>query len=276
VKRILIITLVIVVLAAGAIGAFVYKVTVGWPIYESKIPDLALSEDRKNIVVFSKTNGYRHGSGIDGAKEYFRKLGEEKGWNVLFSENGALHTPGVLEQTDLLIWNNVTGKVLLEEQRAAMRNYIENGGSFMGLHGAGDFSHHWPWYEETLIGAAFSHHTMNPQLQEGTVYPEGGDGGSADAWVTREEWYMFYETPRMHQDIKVLWNLDESDIQPSGNLGFLVKDKDWGMGEDHPIIWRRKVGKGKSVYSAFGHDETTYNHQKYQEILEDIIKWALR
>ncbi len=266
----------IVVIGLGTIGAFIYKVTVGWPIYESKTPDLALSDDRKNILVFSKTNGYRHGSGIKGAKDFFRQLGEEEGWNVLFSENGALHDPEVLEKTDLLIWNNVTGRVLLDEQRLAMRNYVEGGGSFIGLHGAGDFSHRWPWYEETLIGTSFSHHTMNPQIQEGTVYPEGGNAGSAKAWVAMEEWYVFYESPRMNEDIRVLWNLDESDIDPSGNLGFLVKDKDWGMGEDHPMIWRRKVGRGKSVYSAFGHDATNYNHQKYREILKEMIRWSLK
>lgn len=263
------------VVIIGAAGAFIYKVTVGWPIFESKPPELVFSESQKNVVVFSKSNGYRHVEGIEAAEILITEMGSSEGWNVQITENGALHTPEILAQADVIIWNNVTGKVLLEEQRLAMKNYIESGGSFIGLHGAGDFSHDWSWYEDVLIGAHFSHHTLNPQLQEGTVYPEGGDPGSNRSWVTMEEWYVFYDSPR-ESGAKVLWNLHEADIDPNGNLGFLVSDKDWGMGDDHPMIWRKRVGKGKSVYSAFGHDAINYKNPDYQEILKDQIKWALR
>lgn len=38
-----------------------------------------------------------------------------------------------------------------------MAEYIENGGGWIGIHGAGDASSDWDWYEQTLIGFAPGH-----------------------------------------------------------------------------------------------------------------------
>jgi hypothetical protein len=42
------------------------------------------------------------------------------------------------------------------EQKAAFQSSIENGGGFVGIHGAGGDPHYeWQWYMNTLIGAQF-------------------------------------------------------------------------------------------------------------------------
>ena len=70
-------------------------------------------------------------------------------------KNGAVFNPEQLAKFDVVIWNNSTGRVLTDEQRAAFKAYIENGGGYVGIHGAGDHSHHWDWYEDELVGARF-------------------------------------------------------------------------------------------------------------------------
>jgi hypothetical protein len=36
-----------------------------------------------------------------------------------------------------MIWNNSSGDVLTEDQRAAFKTWMENGGSYFGIHGSG-------------------------------------------------------------------------------------------------------------------------------------------
>jgi len=44
---------------------------------------------------------------------------------------------GQLAKFKLVIWNNTSGDPLTEAQRTAFKTWVENGGSYMGVHGAG-------------------------------------------------------------------------------------------------------------------------------------------
>ena len=70
----------------------------------------------------------------------------------------------------LVIWNNNSGDTLTPEQREAFKTWVENGGSYVGTHGAGGDPKYnppngrssladWPWYIETLLGAQFTSHS---------------------------------------------------------------------------------------------------------------------
>ncbi len=37
----------------------------------------------------------------------------------------------------VVVWNNTSGDTLTEDQRAAFKSWMENGGSFVGTHGSG-------------------------------------------------------------------------------------------------------------------------------------------
>jgi type 1 glutamine amidotransferase len=81
--------------------------------------------------------------------------------------------PEQFRQFRLVIWNNTSGDTLTEEQWAAFRAWVENGGSFLGIHGAGGdpTSSSSPmfaaprsaaasrWYVDTLPGAQFVVHS---------------------------------------------------------------------------------------------------------------------
>ena len=46
------------------------------------------------------------------------------------------------------------------------------------------------------------------------------------------------------------------------------------MGEDHPIVWYRELGKGKAFYSGLGHQGSAFKETKYLQLLENAIIWA--
>lgn len=262
-----------------AFGAFIYKVKYGFPIYEKTPPELSLNAGDFTVLVFSKTSGFPHSGAISEAKQAFASLGEANGWSVVISDNGAAFNDNQLPLFDVVIWNNATGRNLTDTQRASFKKYMESGGSFIGIHGAGDASHHWPWYEQTLIGANFTHHTMNPQFQEATMNRECSSSFTdctklPEPWIREEEWYVFTNNPR-DGGANVIDTVDENTFDPNGNIRFMASDKNFGMGNDHPIVWYRCLSNGgKAFYSALGHAGEYFTEPNHLLLLESAIKWA--
>ena len=240
--------------------------------YDTVAPQLPAGLKDPAILVFSKTNGYRHAEAIPAANAAIASLAEKNGWSVFFTENGAAFNAADLSRFRATIWNNASGDVLNEQQKEAFRNYIENGGGFVGIHGAGgDFSYDWRWYVETLIGAQFIGHTLMPQFPPATIHIENHDDPATKTlpkdWVRSDEWYSFKKSPRAHS-VTVLATLDETTYRPR------MATKNIRMGADHPIIWKRCVGKGRAFYSALGHAASAYQEPNYVAVLQGAIAWA--
>jgi type 1 glutamine amidotransferase len=276
------ITLLLLVVGFVGFGGFIfYKAKYGINFYESEAPELPADLGENAVLIFSKTNGFRHGAAIEASLPAYRKMADANDWELFFTDNGATFNPDYLSRFKAVVWNNVSGKVLTEEQRQAFRAYLENGGGFVGVHAAGDASHHWDWYEQEVIGANFSHHPLNPQIQPSRLYLEADAAyrelsvGLPQEWQRADEWYMFYDNPR-EKGFNVLYTLDEANIVTSGNLSFLIKDKDWGMGEDHPIAWYKEKGKSRVFYSAMGHTGESFAEAEHLQMLENAIRWAGR
>lgn len=242
------------------------------PSYETEPPEVPPLE-RPAVLVFSKTNSFIHKEAIPAAETMFKNLGEQNGWSVYITENGAIHNPKDLAKFDAVVWNNVTGNVLTEEQRSALASFLENGGGWIGIHGAGDSSAEadWPWYRQHLIGATFIGHPMKPQFQQATIHIEAtGDpivSHLGQAWVRTDEWYSFDRSPRA-LGMQVLGNLDESTYSP------IFFNKDIRMGDDHPIIWKNCVGSGRTFYSALGHTAESFSEPEHVQMLAQAVRWT--
>ncbi|NRB52499.1 MAG: ThuA domain-containing protein [Saprospiraceae bacterium] len=279
-KTFLYIVLTLITIAVINIGFFIYKAKNGIPVYESRAPKLPSEMKDFSVLLFSKTNAFRHSRAIKAAIPAFQKMAEEKGWTLFSTANGAVFNAEQLAKFDVVIWNNCTGRVLKDEQRAAFKSYMEKGGGFVGVHGSGDGSHKWDWYEDELIGARFSHHSLQPQFQLADMYLECNASSSfpcshlSHKWTRSEEWYVFNNNPR-NNGFTPVYTVDENTFNPSGNLGSLITDKDFGMGDDHPIVWYKELaGGGRSFYSALGHSGDAFAEEKVLELMERGIEWA--
>lgn len=266
------------------LGYFVAKkIQSKWAEVPSKIEEipndslpslLKLDIDDYNVLLYSKANGWVHEDAIAAAKEIFPRIAQKQGWKLIISDDSALFNTTQLPYFDVVIWNNVTGQTLDSLQRETFKNYIETGGGFVGIHGSGDDSHQWEWYDKKVIRTLFSHHPMQPQFQIGTLNKIGDSLFPAtkdlpDQWKWEEEWYVFYESPKQYGST-VLYNLDESELVMVGEQ----EDKQWGMGEDHPIVWYHCQKKGKVFYTAMGHKGTYYQDSQYQQLLIEAVEWA--
>jgi uncharacterized protein len=246
----------------------------GVKVYETVPPSLPAEIGRPAILVFSKTNGFRHEEAIPAANALFAQFARDKGWGHFQTENGATFSPAILARFDAVVFNNVSGDVFTPEQRQALKAFIEDGGGFVGVHGSGgDTSYDWRWYVDHLIGAQFIGHPMNPQFQQANVRIEDrghpAARGLPETLRRTDEWYSFDKSPR--QLGYVLATLDEATYDPKGKFG-----QDLVMGKDHPIVWWHCSGKGRVLYSAMGHQAEAYAEPDHRKLLLGATDWALR
>lgn len=276
-KAILLSVAILALIVVAAAGLFFYKIKNGYPVtFETDKPVINFPADKPAVLLFSKSTGYRHSESIDAGKATFKKLGEKNGWFVYETEEGGVFNSEQLKQFNIIIINNSTGRLLNREQQLAVEQYVESGGALMGIHGAGDFSHSdWPWLQTNLIGANFSHHPLNPQLQAANVHIEK----TADSvltsqlpasWTSTDEWYIYFSQPK---DVKVIAYINGDKILPSGNLLF-IRDKDFGMGHYQPVAWYRNVGRGKTFYTSMGHDAAVWQNPNFVKLVENAVQWS--
>ena len=145
---------------------------------------------KPQILVFTKTAGYRH-EAIEKGVETLKELGLENNFEITQTEDSLAFNSPNLKKYQLVIFLNTTQDVLGEEQQDAFKTYINNGGSFMGVHAATDTEYEWPWYGK-LVGAYFLHH---PEQQEAKINVVNKTNPSTahlqDTWMHFDEWYNF-------------------------------------------------------------------------------------
>ena len=93
--------------------------------------------DPINVLVFSKTKGFRHNSISNGIK-MISDLGRKENWVVTSTENADLFTSDFLYQMDVVVFLNPTGDALDDKQQKAFEKFMKNGKGFVGIHAATD------------------------------------------------------------------------------------------------------------------------------------------
>lgn len=227
------------------------------------------------ILVFSKTNSFRHKDGIPGGNAVLKSLAEKNDWGHFATENGAAFNDASLQKFSVVIFNSASGDMLSDAQEAAFQDWLQAGGGWIGIHAAGDSSHKgWTWYVDNLIGADFTAHIMGPQTQAATINAELADhpvmAGLPPSWEQEEEWYSWEESPRV-RGFTPLATVDETSYDPFQRI--FGSDRDLRMG-DHPVVWINCIGQGRSLYSAMGHWASAFDIPEYQQLLENAVVWA--
>ena len=242
-------------------------------------PDLSEWLQQPAILVFSKTRGWRHNEGIAGGDAFFTQLARQHQYGIYTTVDPRVFNPVDLAKFEVVVFNNMTGDTLNEAQEAAFQIWLEEGGGWIGLHGAGDASQSsWEWYQETLIGPRFIGHPADPQFQYARVEVLNNahpvTAGLPTTWLHNDEWYSFDGRAQDH-GMTILVGLDESTYRPRNDVYGDVSDLRMGEGaENHPIIWSRCPEKGRAVYSAIGHSDESYEDPHYRRLLENAFDWV--
>jgi type 1 glutamine amidotransferase len=268
----------VLLLSGATLSVFFYKISYGFPVtLETEKPAIQFPVGKPAILVFSKTTAFRHGESIEASLPVFQQISQRNSWFVYQTEEGGVFNAEQLKRFKVVIFNNSTGRVLNDEQQEALSQYVEEGGALLGIHGAGDNSHHWPWYETNLLGTRMSHHPINPQFQKTEVHVEPKVDSTLtqhlpSSWAHEDEWYIFFSQPKGG---KVVSYIDGNKIIPNGNI-LWIRDKNFGMGNYHPVAWYRLVGKGKSFYTSMGHSKEVWQDAHFVRLVENALQWSIK
>ena len=244
--------------------------------HDTVAPALPAELGSPAVLVFSKTNAFRHKEGIAAGASYLQELSAQRGWGYFHTENGAVFNAQDLSRFQAIVFLNASGDILDAAQEEAFQQWLQGGGGWLGVHSAGDDSHlGWRWYIDELIGARFTAHILGPQFQRATVVLENHGHpalrGIPDIWQHEEEWYSWASSPRA-AGFTILATLDEDSYTPVQK--FLGRERDLSMG-DHPVVWTNCVDAGRSLYMAMGHRADAFAQPQVQRLLENGLVWLM-
>jgi type 1 glutamine amidotransferase len=216
-----------------------------------------------NVLVFTRTVGYRHDS-ITAGVDAIRRLGAEHGFTVQQTEDPAAFSDQALAAYQVVVFLSTTADVLGNEQQAAFERYIAAGNGWVGVHAAADTEYDWAWYGGLLGGDAWF--LIHPEIQTAELQVEdAGHPSTAHLPATfslQDEWYNYRNNPR--PEVNVLLRLNEASYQVG----------EGAMGTDHPIAWYHEYAGGRAWYTGLGHRIELYSDPQFVEHLLGGIRWA--
>jgi type 1 glutamine amidotransferase len=216
---------------------------------------------KQRVLVFTLTKGFHHASIADGIIA-IQKLGDENNFQVDTTTNVKLFTTENLKNYKALIFLSPTGSNLFnDDQKLAFKQYINNGGAFVGIHAATDCNYEWEWYGK-MVGGYFASH---PNIQTAKLTIELPKNkimkGLPAVWSHKDEWYNFKD---FNTSVNVLMKVDETSY------------KGGKMENNHPISWYHEYDGGKVFYTGLGHTNESYVDPLFLRHLLAGIRWAMK
>ncbi len=173
-----------------------------------------------------------------------------RGIDVTYTEAMADLNPTTLAKYDvLLIYANI--EKIEPDQEKALVDYVEAGGGFAPLHCASYCFLNSPKYI-AMVGAQFKSH--------GTGEFDVKDVDPADLILKGLKAFRTWDETYTHAKFN---EVDRHLLQ--------VRDE---KGKDEPWTWTRTQGKGRVFYTAYGHDQRTWGHPGFHDLVERGVRWA--
>lgn len=223
------------------------------------IGQVVMGYSQERVLIFTKTEGFRHKS-IPKGIETVTKILKAENISTVHSEDSNYFIADSLRQFDAVIFLNTTGNLFNEEQKAAFQDFIRSGKGYVGIHAASDTEFEWPWYGE-LVGGYFTKH---PAVQEAKIDVVDRTHSSTkhlqEVWWHKDEWYDF------------------RDIQPGLHIVMMLDEQSYEggtMGKYHPIAWYREFDGGRTFYTGLGHTDESFDVPDFQQHIVGGVKYVL-
>jgi|GEM_PF-800691 len=212
-----------------------------------------------SILLYTKANEFAHESRHAGI-EAINKLSSKFNFNAFATEDSSHFIEENLAKYDVIIFLSTSGNVLDDNGKSSLKNFINKGGGFVGIHASTDTEYNWEWYGE-LIGNYFKDH---PKQQEAVINVLIEDHPSTkhlpSKWVWFDEWYNWSND--FNENITVLMTVDEATYE--GGI----------HGDFHPVAWCQEFEGGRSWYTALGHREEHFKDENFLKHILGGILWA--
>lgn len=164
------------------------------------------------------------------------------------------------------------------DEQAILKQYVNEGGGFVAIHGATDSMHNWQWYKD-LTGGEFQNHGSSTNGSQHNceackwteVVTEDGSNPTTEhfprSYRVLDELYNWIGLPRL--TTHVLQTLTESTYTGGLNAGDGTVE-----GADHPIAWCQNFDGGRSYTQALMHNFELSDDPAFQKNIVEAIRWT--
>ncbi|KAJ4990698.1 glycosyl hydrolase [Stagonosporopsis vannaccii] len=217
-----------------------------------------------NVLVFSKTAGYRHES-IPNGITALKNLASQTGlFSITATEDESFFEPSSLTNYRVVVLLHTSGEFLRASSLQAFQKYVRSGGGVLAIHGAASGMPSVDWYGK-LIGAHFD---MHPDSESGSLIVSDASHPIIDGHTPPEkwmdEWYNFKSHPAHNSKLQILLKGDTSSFKGGKH------------GDDHPLAWCQEFEGGRSAYIALGHFDGAWDSEWYVGLAKRGIMWVAK
>ncbi len=222
----------------------------------------------KVIAFFTAKNDAAHISFVKEANQWFPKMARQYHFKYDTTSNWNNLNAGYLSQYQVVVFLDTRPEK--PAHRNAFRQYMEQGGAWMGFHFAGfaltpsQFPQDWPWYHQTFLGAgSYVSNTWRPTATilrvEDTTHPATRHLPASFSSAPNE-WYCWENDLRTNPAIKILLSVDSSGFP----VGTGPKQHEiWHSGY-YPVVWTNT--HYKMMYLNMGHNDIDYENKTNREL----------
>lgn len=231
---------------------------------------------RKKLLAIGEEKGYRH-EAVSHALAVIERLGRETGiWDTHIRTDTEALTKKKLEYNaknlndfDAALFYTGGTLEMDDQKRADFLSFIhDDGKGFIGIHSAAITFTQWPEYGE-MLGGYYDEHPWGtfeaPMIVEDPGFP--GMAQWPRSFTIKDEIYQIKDYSR--ENCRVLMRLDASKLD-------LHNPRVHRTDRDFAVTWAKMYGKGRVYYSTLGHVEQNWDDPRFQKMLTEAIKWALR
>ncbi len=233
------------------------------PVFAQGVKPAESTSKVKKVLRFSKVGSgeYIHTDGQRDLLATLNSLATSKGFTLTNQSNDAVLTESYLKDFQVIIWdNNVGNAVTSTANRDAVIKYVNDGGGWLLVHGAGDHKDAWPALKDALQTKFSGHGAQGPgdvvMDKQGLAHKELKwmmSGWAEKVRFTKDEWYSFQNSVRGRQNITVV------ATAANGGTGAINPPRDGS--NDLTYIFAREMGKGRMLYTAMGHGGNEFYSQ---------------
>lgn len=231
-----------------------------------------MAETTTKVLIYTRNHvtngtGFVHDN-IETSVTALKEICAQNGIACDVSDNPEVFTAENLKQYKSLVFSNSNNEAFSDPaQSKAFVGFVENGGGFVGIHSASGSERKNPDFKRVL-GGRFVWHTAN---QKFTVVVADKTHPSTtslpERWEWKDEGYLCDLEPNLH----VLLEMDATTVASPKREAWKLKFE----GDRYPLAWCHTVGKGRSFYTALGHDKEAYADPAFRQHLEGGILWSI-
>ncbi len=222
----------------------------------------------KVIAFFTARNDLAHISFLHEANKWFASMAEKNGFSYDSTNDWNNMNKEFLSGYQVVVFLDTRPDSI--DQREAFKEYMQNGGAWLGFHFSGFalnhslFPENWDWYHNEFIGSGqYVSNTWRPVSAILRVEDKKHPATKKLPTVFKSapsEWYRWEFDLRNKPEIDILLSIDSTSFP----LGTGPKQHEIWHNGYYPVAWTNK--KYRMIYMNMGHNDMDYENKTNKQL----------